>query len=304
MVEVDMAERENGGTVRRKTARNGTAQSVYGQQGSTLELRIPTEAELRLAYREDLEASFPPDELKPLSGILRSWRAGEYEPWCLYDGGSGPIGECFLWLGTPGWALLDYLCVSPGWRNDGFGSWMLEAMGRLGAWKGILGECEAPEYAPDRAVAERRLDFYRRSGARLAGYDTELFGVRYRTLYWAERPVPDRTLIAEHQAIYRLSEMPPRFRGLFRIPCPDGEAPTMTEQEKERILRKAKADAEAEEKSKANAEAEEKSKTEADTNMDADADTDAEANTEAGTDAETETEKDTAEGAPYEDTGL
>ncbi|MBQ9347258.1 MAG: hypothetical protein IJT94_07975 [Oscillibacter sp.] len=189
------------------------------RQASGLELRIPTEAELRTAYREDLETSFPPDELKPLSAILRPWRAGAYQPWCLYDGGSGPIGECFLWLGSPGWALLDYLCVTAGWRNDGFGSWMLDAMTRLSDWTCILGECEAPEYARDPALAERRLDFYRRSGARLAGYDTNLFGVRYRTLYWADRPMDDVALAAEHRKIYRLEELPERIRRLFLIPC-------------------------------------------------------------------------------------
>ena len=191
------------------------------QKHTGLELRIPTEAELRAAYREDLEAAFPPDELKPLSAILRPWREGAYQPWCLYDGGSGPVGECFLWLGSPGCALLDYLCVSAGQRNGGLGSWMLDAMTRLSDWTCILGECEAPEYAPDPALAARRMEFYFRSGARLAGYDTELFGVRYRTLYWAGRPLDDSALSAEHRKIYRLEEMPERIRNLFQIPCPE-----------------------------------------------------------------------------------
>ena len=194
-------------------------QSGLELRQSGLELRIPTEAELRRAYREDFETAFPPDELKPLSSILRSWRQGTYQPWCLYDGGSGPIGECFLWLGKPGWALLDYLCVTAGWRNDGFGTWMLEHLGTLGPWACVLGECEAPEYAPDPALAERRMRFYLRSGARLAGYDTDLFGVRYRTLYWADRPLDDETLSAEHRNIYRLPQMPEHIRGLFQIPC-------------------------------------------------------------------------------------
>ena len=49
----------------------------------------------------------------------------------------------------------------------------------------IFGESEVPELAPDPAMAKRRLGFYARNGARTAGYDTEAFGVAYKTLYWA-----------------------------------------------------------------------------------------------------------------------
>ena len=45
----------------------------------------------------------------------------------------------------------------------------------------IFGESEIPCYAPDPAMAERRLGFYARNGARTAGYDTEMFGVPYKT---------------------------------------------------------------------------------------------------------------------------
>ena len=41
---------------------------------------------------------------------------------------AGPIGLAFLWLGHPGWALLDYLCVTASWRNDGFGAEMLRML--------------------------------------------------------------------------------------------------------------------------------------------------------------------------------
>ncbi len=40
-------------------------------------------------------------------------------------------------------------------------------------------------------MAERRLGFYARNGARTAGYDTEMFGVPYKTLYWAEGKVDE-----------------------------------------------------------------------------------------------------------------
>ena len=191
---------------------------------SAAQLKLPTEAELEAAYREDLTASFPPQELKPLSHIMEMWRQGRYLPWCFYEGESGPIGECFLWLGEPGWALLDYLCVTPGWRNDGFGAAMLRMMRAKLPGTVILCESESPLHAPDPAMAQRRLGFYIRNGARLAGYDTELFGVHYCTLYWADGVVEDSILSAQHRFIYRDSFASEKFSKYVRIPR-DPQAP-------------------------------------------------------------------------------
>ena len=92
-----------------------------------MELRLPTSEQLSMVYERDLRASFPPAELKPLAAIERMWQEGWYLPYCLFDGGE-IVGECFLWLGEPGWALLDYLCVSPAYRNGGTGALILEKM--------------------------------------------------------------------------------------------------------------------------------------------------------------------------------
>ncbi len=153
-----------------------------------MELRIPSVEQLRTIYDRDLKEAFPTAELKPLRNIEKSWAEGWYRPYCLFDG-DNIVGEAFLWLGHPGWALLDYLCVSssppqrrrsvhPSWRSCGSGS----------ADTVIFGESEAPEDAPDPAMAGRRLGFYARNGLRTAGYDTEMFGVHYKTLYLAGGP--------------------------------------------------------------------------------------------------------------------
>ena len=93
-----------------------------------MELRLPSLTQLRQIYETDMKESFPPAELKPLSAIERMWQAGKYRPWCLFDE-DRLVGLGFLWLAEdPRWALLDYLCVSPGWRNDGFGSEILHLL--------------------------------------------------------------------------------------------------------------------------------------------------------------------------------
>ena len=90
-----------------------------------MELRIPTLEQLRTVYDRDLRTAFPAAELKPLKNMEEMWAEGRYRPWCLFDG-DDIAGEAFLWLGHPGWALLDYLCGAADRRNGGLGSVILE----------------------------------------------------------------------------------------------------------------------------------------------------------------------------------
>ena len=189
-----------------------------------MELRLPTREQLETVYESDLRGSFPPAELKPLRAMEEMRREGRYRPWCLFDGG-GIIGACFLWLGRPGWALLDYLCVSPGRRNGGTGAALIGMMLEKERDAVILAESEVPALAPDPAMAERRLGFYARNGARTAGYDTEIFGVAYKTLYWSAAPVDDGRLMDQHRFIYRSSFTPERYARYVRIPLTPGAAP-------------------------------------------------------------------------------
>lgn len=188
-----------------------------------MELKLPTSEQLETVYEADLKVSFPAAELKPLRIIQKMVEDGYYRPWCLFDG-KEIVGECFLWLGAPGWALLDYLCVSPHFRNGGVGARMLAEMLAAEPDTVILGESEVPEYAPDPDMARRRLGFYARNHARLAGYDTEMFGVPYKTLYWADAPIPDQQLIDAHRAIYLSRFSPDKYARYIRIPRePDAE---------------------------------------------------------------------------------
>lgn len=188
-----------------------------------MELRLPSLEQLEMVYERDLRVSFPAAELKPLRIIRRMLDDGLYRPWCLFDG-EKIIGECFLWLGEPGWALLDYLCVSPAYRNGGTGALILEKMRERERGTVILGESELPRFAPDPAMAERRLGFYARNGARTAGYDTEMFGVPYKTLYWSDEPLPDQRVMEAHRAIYLSRFSPEKYAKYVRIPRqPDAE---------------------------------------------------------------------------------
>ena len=100
-----------------------------------------------------------------------------YRPWCLFDGDE-IVGACFLWLGRPGWALLDYLCVSADHRNRGIGALLLSMLLEQEPDLTIFGESELPSHAPDPVMAEHRLGFYARNGAKTAGYETVLLDLQ------------------------------------------------------------------------------------------------------------------------------
>ncbi len=194
-----------------------------------MELKEPTPSQLQRVYEADLKASFPAAELKPLHAIETMCEKGVYLPLCLFDG-EEIAGECFVWLGRPGWMLLDYLCVSPGRRDKGLGGLILAKLRSAYPGYCILAESESPSQAPDPALAERRLGFYARSDARTAGYDTEMFGVCYRTIYWSDDPVADEILMDQHRYIYQSQFPAEKYDRYIRIPLtPDGQyMPTVT----------------------------------------------------------------------------
>lgn len=185
-----------------------------------MELKLLTPEQIRMVYSRDLIPAFPDSERKPLPAILRLRDAGCYEPWGLLDGGGEIIGTCFLWLSpTPGWALGDYLCVPPDRRNGGLGAEILRLLAEKRPGRTLMGEAEDPETAPDPALAERRLNFYARNGARFADFRTEVFGMRYRIFYWADGVQPDNLLLREYDRIYRTVFSPDAHARYLRIPC-------------------------------------------------------------------------------------
>lgn len=182
-----------------------------------MELRLPTSEELRLAYRRDMTPAFPRAERKPLHVIEQLYAEGLYRPWCLFDD-TELVGEAFIWAFEARYVLFDYLCITDTRRNDGLGSELIGKLLDSERNNIVFGEAEIPAYAPDPAMAERRLGFYRRNGLKKAFYDTNLFGVPYHTLYWADKEVDEQALLAAHQRCYRKKMPGLIFKTCIRIP--------------------------------------------------------------------------------------
>lgn len=167
-----------------------------------MEMTLLTPEQLKLVYDRDLSVSFPRDELKPFRAMAQMLDRGSYRAWGLMDG-ADIAGLATVWNYAPGWALFDYLCVSPHRRSDGLGSQLVQKLVQAERGNVLFGESEVPDFAPDPDLARRRIGFYRRNGAREAGYDMTLFGVPYRVLYWAAGEVSPDEIARQHAAVYQ-----------------------------------------------------------------------------------------------------
>lgn len=182
-----------------------------------MEIRLAAAEQIEWAYKNHLLKAFPAEELAPLRAIRKLYDEGLYRPWFLFEGDT-ILGEAFIYTCEEGFGLLEYLCVDERTRNAGLGAKLVSEVCRAEKGLVLFGEAEIPEYAPDEALARRRLGFYNRCGAQVADYNTSLFGVPYHTLYWAETPPVKERLCAAHARAYRRRFTEEVFRNYVRIP--------------------------------------------------------------------------------------
>lgn len=177
------------------------------------------------AYEKVFREAFPPEELKPLSSILDMRERGFYRVCGLFDGGNCLSYIC-LWQDGR-YILIDYLCVPATMRNGGFGAKTIEKMLQSHPDNSIfIGEVEAPTGDPEAdAMILRRLGFYDRCGAKIAGYDNAQFGVHYKTIYWANDPVDEGELMRRHDGFYRRYFKPEVYASSIQLPLLPGEKP-------------------------------------------------------------------------------
>lgn len=181
-----------------------------------MELRLLQEREAEQIYHTYMERDFPPNELKPFSSVQGLLRRGLYEPLALYEDGAL---AAYAWQtvlpDTPG-ALLDYFAVLPDRRGGGVGTRALQALAAYYAPRKqtLIIECEHPAFAPDPAVAKRRVGFYLRAGARATAMESLLFGVRYQIYALPCGGVEsDADLRADLETLYRVMVPEPYYRG-------------------------------------------------------------------------------------------
>lgn len=171
-----------------------------------MEFHILNEHELKSVYTVDAQRDFPKSELRPWNMIEALYRQGVYEPIGFYECGKL---IAYALLVTPKdccTVLLDYFAVLPLYRGGGIGSEILNTLKEhfKGRAKYIILESEHPDEAPDKSIALRRLDFYRRSGAILTDIQDRLFGVLFHIFIIPCGSTESLDLIRELEAHYHV----------------------------------------------------------------------------------------------------
>ena len=142
---------------------------------------------LRL-YRLYLSA-FPREERKPFALILRMYKKGTTDVWCLMR--EGKFAGLGITINGPDLILLDYFAIGKKMRQQGVGSAALPVIVDYYGDKGFFLEIESTlEDAPNKNQRLRRKAFYLSCGlrelhttAKLFGVNMELLGVRCQLNY-------------------------------------------------------------------------------------------------------------------------
>lgn len=188
--------------------------------------RLLTLDEQAQIYEQQMRRDFPKAELKELATILDTSARGDGHVWGVFDGEA--LAAYLLMVRPEGCAVsqLDYFAVLPAWRAAGLGAQLLaELPRREGDAQAIVIEAECPEYAPDPAMARRRLGFYARCGAQDTGWTEHLFDAWFRILVL---PCPGCANVAPDEAVrqlagcYRRSLSEEKWDRYVRFFRPDG----------------------------------------------------------------------------------
>ena len=170
-------------------------------------------------YETKLRVDFPPDELKPLESVRRSWLKDEY---CVYGLFEGDVIRGYAFFVRDGSNyLLDYFAIDRGWRNMGLGSVFLGQLAQV--LKGadcVVCEVENPDLAESqevREVRECRMRFYLRNGFLRTAVTSVLFGVHYRILEISgKRSHSAQEICSIYSQLYRITLPDVFFRTRFR----------------------------------------------------------------------------------------
>lgn len=133
--------------------------------------------QLYILYR----TTFPRSERKPFLTILKKYRAGMTDIWCILE------ENRFLGFATtmnsPDLVMLDYLAVLKKYRSQGIGSIALKELMQRYCSCAFLLEIESPyEPGPDQLLRQKRKKFYVNCGMEPLSIMAEVFGVRMELL--------------------------------------------------------------------------------------------------------------------------
>lgn len=126
-------------------------------------------------------SAFPASEQKPFRMILKMFRRGKTDIWCVER--DGAFAGLAITINGPDMVLLDYFAVAEECRGQGIGSAALGEILRCYRDRGVFLEIESThEDAPNRAQREKRKRFYLANGLEELHTEARLFGVMMELL--------------------------------------------------------------------------------------------------------------------------
>lgn len=131
-------------------------------------------------YRLYLSA-FPAAERKPFSIIVKMYRKGKMDVWCLTQ--NGTFTGLSITINSDELILIDYLAVCKKYRGKGIGSAALRALREQYPEKGLFLEIES-EFEPckNQIQRQKRKQFYLHCGLTPMQVMVYLFGVKMELL--------------------------------------------------------------------------------------------------------------------------
>ena len=121
-------------------------------------------------------SAFPASERKPFSMIVKMWKAGKTDIWCLME--NGVFRGLAITINSPKLVLLDYFAIGESCRGQGVGHGALAAILAHYRDRGVFLEIEDPSLpGEDQTLRQRRKAFYLPCGLEELGVKALLFGV-------------------------------------------------------------------------------------------------------------------------------
>lgn len=142
-------------------------------------------------YIENLyELSFPKEERRPFSQILRLQKEGKALPMVIFEEKTGEaVGLCFFVLHKE-FALWDFLAIDPSRQDRGYGTEVIRAIEEKFRGKVVFGEVEPYDKNADNNEERiRRMRFYLRNGVHATDMVVNLFGVVFQVMYLGDTPI-------------------------------------------------------------------------------------------------------------------
>lgn len=179
-----------------------------------ISLRRPAHAGHWLRIYKLYHAAFPRSERKPFSVILRQYRRGVFDVWCICR--QGTFSGLAITMKKDNMVLIDYLAICPDCRSQGVGTAALQALRSTYPDKDLFLEIESVyEDVPDKLQRQRRKAFYLHSGLTPMEVMVMLFGVNMELLGFG-----CRISFAQYHDFYRSCMGPWAASHISSLPYP------------------------------------------------------------------------------------